>query len=519
MAVCVAESSPDSGSRRVVLLASVFAVAAAGLVYELVAGTLSTYLLGGSVLVFSLVIGWFLSAMGLGAFLAQYVRTELERAFVAAEIALALFGGMSAVVLFAAFAVSGPGYPVALALVCAVVGALVGIEIPLLLRILEERGSVRVAVSHVLALDYVGALIGSIAFPLLLLPHLGVVRSSALLGLMNLVVAGITLAWMRDRIARKTPLIVAGAATAVLLSVVFVTGLRTTSFIEDRLYTDHIMLAESTPYQRIVVTTWRDDVRLYLDGHLQFAMVDEYRYHEALVFPALASPRAPVRVLVLGGGDGLAARRILDTPGVRHVDVVDLDPRLTALFAEHPALSALNGHSLTDPRLTVHNQDAVAFLEANEAQWDVIIMDLPDPNDAGLARLYALSTFQLAMRRLADDGALVTQATSPFHAPDAFWSIVHTLETAIDGPVPRAVHPYHTHIPSFGEWGFALVTAADVDVRTLPVPDDARFLTAEVLPGLFSFPADIARRDVAVNRLGDAVLSRYYAQGWRRYAE
>ena len=250
----MAESSSGDFPPRLVLLASVFAVAAAGLVYELVAGTLSTYLLGGSVLMFSLVIGWFLSAMGLGAFLAQYVHDELERAFVAAEIALALAGGTSAIVLFVSFAVSSPGYPVAVALVCGIVGALVGLEIPLLLRILEARGTVRVAVSQVLALDYAGALIGSIAFPLLLLPRLGIVRSAAFLGLMNLAVAIATMVWMSDRIPRKRPLIISSVFTGVLLVGVFFTGMQTTTFIEDRLYTDRVIVAESSQYQRIIET-------------------------------------------------------------------------------------------------------------------------------------------------------------------------------------------------------------------------------------------------------------------------
>ena len=516
----MAESSATDRSPRLVLLASVFAVAAAGLVYELIAGTLSTYLLGGSVLVFSLVIGWFLSAMGAGAFVAQYIRDELERSFVAAEIALALFGGTSALILFSAFALTAPGYPVALAVVCGVVGALVGIEIPLLLRILEERASVRVAVSHVLALDYIGALIGSIAFPLLLLPQLGVVRSSAVLGLMNLAVALATMAWMRERVPRKRPLLIASGVTGVILTAVFVTGGRATTFIEDRLYTDQVIIAESSSYQRIVVTKWREDVRLYLEGHLQFAMTDEYRYHEALVLPALASARAPVRVLILGGGDGLAARRILDTPGVQHLDLIDLDPRLTELFSTHPMLATLNAGSLSDDRITVHNADAVGFLENAESTWDVIIADLPDPNDAALSRLYAQGTFEMAMRRLADDGAFVTQATSPYHAPDAFWSIAATLRAATaNGPVPRSVHPYHAHIPSFGEWGFVLVTRQGVDPKTVSLPADTRFLTPEVLPGLFAFPADLARRDVEVNRLGNAVLARYYSEGWRTYSE
>jgi spermidine synthase len=515
------EAASQAGSKGVVLLGSVFAVAAAGLVYELVAGTLSTYLLGGSVLVFSLVIGWFLFAMGAGAYAAKYVEDELFAAFVAAEIALALVGGLSAVALFTAFAAVGSGYPVALAVVVGATGALVGVEIPLLLRIVEERvSSVRVAVSHVLALDYAGALLGSVAFPLVLLPWLGVVRASALLGLMNLAVAAATLAAFGGEIRGVRRLWSATSVVGVVLTVVMATGGRATTWLEDTLYDDEIVFAESTSYQRVVVTRWREDLRLFLDGHLQFSTVDEHRYHEALVHPALGAVGSPESVLILGGGDGLAARRVLDHPTVRRVDLVDLDPDLVALFRDHPALSVLSGNALTDPRLTVHHDDAVRFLETSTDRWDAILIDLPDPNDAQLARLYAESTYQLALRRLTDRGALVTHATSPFHAPDAFWCIVATLESAVaQDPVPRDVFPYHAHVPSFGEWGWVVAIPRGVDPRTVDLPDTARFLDADALSAMFAFPRDLERRDVRVNRLGDPVLADYYRRGWRAYAE
>jgi len=154
------------------LLMSVFFVAAAGLVYELIAGTLATYLLGSSVTVFSIVIGVFLAAMGLGAWLAQFAKDNLPTWFVRAEIALALVGGLSALVLFAAYVIGQAAFIAVLGLVSIVIGALVGLEIPILLRIVESGSTVRLAVSRVLAVDYVGALLGSILFPLVLLPYL-----------------------------------------------------------------------------------------------------------------------------------------------------------------------------------------------------------------------------------------------------------------------------------------------------------------------------------------------------------
>jgi len=518
--VAVNDVDNDPGrTRGAVLLASVFAVAVAGLVYELIAGTLSTYLLGGSVTVFSIVIGLFLSAMGLGAWLAQFVREELARTFVVAEIALAVLGGTSALLLFAAFAWMGEGYPVVLGAVCLGAGALVGLEIPLLLRIVEQRTDVRVAVSQVLAVDYVGALVGSVAFPLLLLPWLGLVRASAFVGLLNLAVAAVALGVLQRDIRRRTPLAVATGLAGVGLAAVLWTGGDATTWLEDQLYEDSVVMAEDTAYQRMVVTRWRDDVRLYLDGHLQFSSKDEYRYHEALVHPAMLSVPRPERVLLLGGGDGLGAQRVLQHPGVRHVDLVDLDPAVTQRFRDHPALAALNDRALHDPRVSVHHEDAVAFLDRTEQTWDVIIMDLPDPHDAGLARLYSEPTFRLALRRLHADGALATQATSPFHAPEAYWCIVSTLEAALaEGDVPRVVRPGLVDVPSFGTWGVALVTrggrSPDPD-RLDPLP--TRWLNEDVLHTMWQLPGDLQRRDVEINRLGTARLATYYRAGWRRW--
>lgn len=499
------------GSREWLLLGSVFVVAVAGLVYELIAGTLTTYLLGSSVVAFSVVIGLFLSAMGLGAWLAQYITRDLPGAFIRAEIALAAVGGTSALLLFASFAMLSGGYQVILGLVCLACGALVGVEIPLLLRIIEERVDLRVAASHVLALDYAGALLGSLAFPLLLLPHLGLVRAAALLGLLNLVVAGLTAAYLGRLHAR---FLVPIAAIGVLLGGIFVTGAQATSWLEDRLYSDPVIMAKTTPYQRVVVTKWRDDVRLYVEGHLQFSSRDEYRYHESLVHPPMATAASPRAVLILGGGDGLAAREVLRHPGVERVDLVDLDPVVTDLFTTHPLLVGLNDAALQDPRVFVHNADAVKYLEEADRQWDVIIMDLPDPNDAALSRLYSVSTFRLAGQRLAPGGALVTQATSPYYAVKAYWCVTETLREALKG---REIYPYHALVPSFGEWGF--VMASSRPVGALPEQVPRRFLTAAVYEGLFAFPADLVARDVSVNRLADAVLARYYRDGWKQVQE
>lgn len=503
--------------RHALLLGSVFAVSICGLCYELIAGALSSYLVGSSVTQFSIVIGLFMFAMGIGSFLARYVRRDPLSYFVAIEIAVGLVGGSAALGLFYAFTFLSSYFPFLIVSTLAV-GTGVGLEIPLVVRVLRDRNALDEAVSSVLALDYVGALLASILFPLLLAPHLGLVRSAFLCGLLNVGVAGLALWLLGAEIRWRRGLALAGAAAAVVLASGLVTAGGLTRFAEDRLYQDEIVLARETPYQRIVVTRWRDDVRLYLSGQLQFSTVDEARYHEPLVHVALAAVPQARRVLILGGGDGMAAREVLKHAHVEQVDLVDLDAEMTSLFSTQPLLSALNLGSLRDPRVRVHNADAGKFLEQSSERWDVAIVDLPDPSSAALARLYSTSFYRLLLHHLSADGAFITQATSPFYAAEAFWCVVETIEQTARRDAPGLiVRPLHANVPSFGEWGWVLATLRPLDVAALQLDVPTRFLTTETLPGLFAFPADLKRRVVDVNQLDRPVITTYYERGWRTY--
>ena len=261
------------------------------------------------------------------------------------------------------------------------------------------------------------------------------------------------------------------------------------------------------------MTRWRDDLRLYLNGHLQFSSVDEYRYHEALVHPAMSLAERRSQVLILGGGDGLAAREVLKYDEVERIDVVDLDPEVTGLFRDHVTLSQLNGGALRDPRVRIHNVDAMRYLDETDRFYDVILMDLPDPSDAGLGKLYSRPFFRLCRRRLAAGGMLATQATSPYRAREAFWCIVHTLE-AEPGFHVRA---YHTVVPTFGTWGFALAGGEPVEVDRIRVKVPTRFLSEAMIPGLFVFPRDIEEVETPVSDLNAPVVSRLYREGYHRF--
>jgi spermidine synthase len=489
--------------------ATVVIVATAGLVYELVAAAAASYLLGDSLTQFSTVIGAYLFAMGIGSYLSRYVERGLVARFVQVEILVGLVGGWSAAILFVAFAETRHFRLVLYGLVL-LTGILVGLEIPLLLRLLRQRLAFRDLVAQVLSLDYIGALAASILFPLLLVPRLGLVRTCLLLGLANAAM-GLWSTWIfRGELASPRFLRGLAAAAILFLGAGIAGAERLTAWAEDRLYADEIILARSSPYQRIVLTRWRDDLRLFLNGHLQFSSRDEYRYHEALVHPALASHPAPQRVLVLGGGDGLAVREILKYPAVSSVLLVDLDPEMTRLFSENPLLTEINGGALKDPRVQIVNADAFVWLDGHVDLFDVIIGDLPDPHNFSLGKLYTRSFYRRVKSRLAPGGMAVVQATSPLFARRSFWSIVETIRSA-----GFEARPYHVYVPSFGEWGFVLATTGAYAPPT-KYPPGLRFLTVEATHGLFAFPPDMARVPVEVNRLDNQVLVQYYGAEWQR---
>ncbi len=512
---------PAVSPAELLLLTSVFVVAACGLVYELVAGALASFLLGDSVLQFSTIIGTYLFAMGIGSWLSRYIERELVAHFLRIELMVGLIGGLMPMLLFAAHASLPAGhlasFRVLLYGLVLVIGILAGLEIPLVMRILKrhfaERYALRDLVAQVLTFDYLGALAVALAFPLLFVPHLGLVRTGLFFGLMNAAVATWALWMFRGHVRRPLALGVACVGVLGVLGTAMAGADRFTRWVEDGFYGDGIVLRESTPYQRIVVTSGGSGVRLFLNGNLQFHSRDEYRYHESLVHPALAAHGAPRRVLVLGGGDGMAVREVLRHPSVREVTLVELDPAMTRLFSGQPLLTALNGGALSDPRVKVVHADAFLWLEtavAAGAMFDAVIVDFPDPSNFSLGKLYSTSFYQLVDRVLSADGFMAVQSTSPLVARRSFWTVVATLEA-----VGLRTTPYHAHVPSFGEWGFVL---AHRRPWRLPaqLPEGLRFLTVEGIPALLQFPPDMARVPAEANRLSNQVLVQTFEQEWGR---
>jgi spermidine synthase len=489
------------------LLASAFVVATCGLVYELLASTLASYLLGDSVTQFSTVIGTYLFAMGIGSWCSRYVDRNELRLFVRIELLIAMIGGCSAAGLFVLFPIIDH-FRVALYALVLAIGFFVGLEIPLLMRILRGY-DFREVVSSVLTFDYVGALAASLLFPLVLMPHLGMIRTGFMFGIANAAVA-LALLLVLPRGAALRFEKIAAILVLLLLAAGFVASERLQRWAETEGYQEPVIYAESSPYQRIVLTRHADDLRLYLNGNLQFSSRDEYRYHEALVHPALGRVAAPRDVLIFGGGDGLAAREVFRHPGIRSVTLVDLDPAMTRLFARSPILSALNRGSLTDKRMKVINADGFRWAREARGRYDAIIVDFPDPVDYSVGKLYTNQFYRQVGRLLAPGGVAVVQSTSPLVAPMAYWTVAATIEAA-----GLSTRPYHVYVPSFGEWGFILAAHGPVPA-TARVPN-GRFLTPAIEPRLYDFPPDMARRPAPVNRLDNQILVREFADAWSRY--
>lgn len=500
---------------RSTLLAAVLIISICALTYELVVATLSSYLLGDSITQFSFTIGFFLFAMGVGSLLSRRIKRHTLRWFIIVELSVALFGGTSAVILYAAFSFVDLYYYVVMISLSLAIGICIGLEIPLLTRIVADRGALSEALADVLSIDYLGALIGSLAFPILLLPLLGVTQTAFLMALFNVLVAALCLWVFRYKLRPEwtSRLWLMSVVVGFIMLVGAILSTDITRVLEQQLYSANIIYTEQSPYQRIVITTRSEDYRLFINGNLQFSSLDEYRYHEPLVHPVMGVSRSHERVLVLGGGDGFVARELSRYDDVGQIVIVDLDPAMTDLGRNHPVLERLNGDALDDPRVTVVNQDAYKFLEEGSSLYNVIIIDLPDPNNESLSKLYSDTFYRILKNRLTPDGAFVTQATSPYFARRSFWTIANTIESA-----DLYTIPLHTYVPTFGEWGFIIGTPLQTTEITLP-DFDLRYLTPEVLDSLQSFDPDISRLPEydGINTLNNPILPRFYVDDWRRW--
>lgn len=276
-------------------------------------------------------------------------------------------------------------------------------------------------------------------------------------------------------------------------------------------------------YNHIILTRWRNYYLFYLNGNLQFSSLDEIRYHETLVHPAMLLADSRKKVLVIGGGDGLAAREILKYHDVERLMVIDIDPAITNLARSHPVFLKLNKKSLVSPKVKIINEDGFSFIRKVKESFDVIIVDLVDPKTPSAARLYSLEFYQMCLKRLKKGGILVTQATSPFFSPQSFLCIYKTIKKA-----GFSVLPLHVNVPSMGEWGFVIGKKSfqtkrellDTLRQRLKMMPSTEFLTPEFIKTLFVFGKGLFEnlKMIKINQeLNPIILNYYRNKLWEVY--
>ena len=494
------------------LLVTTLLISICSIIYELIISSISSYLQGDSITQFSITIGLYMSAMGIGSYLSKYIKEDLFNKFIFIEMSVGILGGFSSLILFLSNIYTNI-YDLIMYLLIILIGIFVGLEIPILTRIIEDNESnVRKNLANIFTFDYIGGLIGSIVFPLILFPKLGFITTTFLVGSINIAVALIIILKYKPYIKKyKTIKILSIICLLIILCFLF-TGSNITSSIESGLYRDDVILSEQTPYQKIVMTKHKDDIRLFLDGNLQFSTSDEYRYHEALVHIPMSYANSHQKVLILGGGDGLAAREVLKYDGVEKIVLVDIDGEMTKLCSTNEQIKKLNEGSLSNEKVKVINEDAYLFTQENQEKFDVIIIDFPDPNNEALNKLYTNVFYNYIRSNLTPNGVMVCQSTSPYYAKNSFWCINKTIKTQFEN-----VLPYHLQVPSFGEWGFNLAFNGNNVRKNISV--ETKYLTEENIATMFNFGKDeiIDLNQVEENNMFKPTLIKYYneeVQNW-----
>lgn len=514
------ELNPEKKSNMIYWASGIVSIC--GIIFEVLFGALGSYILGDGVKQYTLTISLFLTGMGVGASLSERILKNLILSFIWIEFSVAIIGGFSSFVMFGVTAYLPSGSDALfLYMITFVIGALTGVELPVLIRKANELGvALNKSTARVLFSDYAGGLIGGLLFVYLLRPQLGMVKSAFFVGLINLGVAIWVLFLFRDEVkAWKFHGAIGGIIGVLLLGGLFFGEKMAFSF-EQKLYRDPIIYMKESKYQKIILTKEQGDTRMYLDGSLQFSSTDEYRYHEVLVHPAMAYARKHDEVLVLGGGDGLAVRELLKYDDVKNITLVDLDPAVVNLAVSTHHLLELNEGSLLDSRVHVLHQDAYEFMEHTEQWFDVILVDLPDPNNESLNKLYTKEFYSLLRNRLKPGGAIMVQSTSPVFATEVYWTISRTIEST-----GLYTENFHVDIPSFGNWGFVMASRDPIVIEDLSIDVPTRYLTSKMLEGLTEFGKDeddvIFAGDKRVilkpNTLIDPHLIEKYEKAWINY--
>ncbi len=508
-----------------VLKVSLFATGLSGIVAEYVLATMATYFLGDSVFQWTIILSLMLFAMGLGSRVSKLIKSRLVEAYVAVEFILSFLTSFSALLIYLVMPYSSY-IDLIIYGESIVIGLLIGMEIPLVTRINGEYEQLRTNISSIMENDYFGSLVGGLFFAFIGIRFLGLTYTPFVVGGINLLVAIIVLfkfgSVLSGKLGSRLKLI------GAILPVLFVVGITFANpiviFGNQSRYSEKIIFSKQTPYQQITVTQRNDDYWLYLNQGKQLCTFDEWKYHEALVHPAVGLTKGPIDVLILGAGDGCGIRELLKYDRVRVVTLVDLDSVMVKVGAEHPIFRRMNKDAYHSKKVDVVVGDAFNYLENSGNYYDLIIADFPDPKSIELNRLYSWEFYQLCYRQLKARGVFVTQATSPYYTTKAFRSIEKTMQAAKFNTLA-----IHDHVYTFGEWGWVigskLLTSYQMksNIHNIPLASigELRGLTSDLLVGMTCFGQDLVEVDTAkleVNSIHNPVIYKYYQDGnWSYY--
>ncbi len=498
-------------TKRFYLIICTLIVGACSIMYELLISTVASYFLGDSILQFSLTIGVYLAAMGLGSYLYRFINSGVF-AFIVVELLLGTIGALSIPILYYCFTIVPiQDFNYLIFGTVGIIGLLTGYEIPLLTDLLNETNDDANNLSDVLTYDYIGALVSTILFPFLFLPVLGTFKTSIIFGSINLLMGLLTSILYKKELKREK-----GISIRVIFAVILIINASLLWFSHSiltnwnqRIYSQPVIYDYQSPYQNIVFTKSPSGFALYLDRVIQFNSIDEYRYHETLVHVPIAGMEPPKKVLILGGGEGLAVREVLKYSSVEKVDLVELDPKIVELSKNWAPLVALNEASLLNEKVTVHTEDAFVYMLKNVEKYDLVIADLPDPSNENLSRLYTDLFYAKIKSSLNYNGIFVTQATNPSLNKKTYNSIRKTIEHIGF----HSSYAFKVYVPSFGEWGFIAAGLKNLSFSN-PKISELSYINNEIISSLFAFSEDMSvdTSRLEINRFDRPILYQYYLE-------
>lgn len=518
-------------SKSNVLKLALFATGLSGIVAEYILSTLATYFLGNSTLQWTMILSFMLFTMGIGSRISKYFNNNLLEKFIFIEFLLSVLVSFCAILTYsmASYMSVSEGFlmehvdhtGILIYFLAMVVGLLIGMEIPLVIRLNDEYESLRLNISSAMEKDYYGSLLGGAFFAFIGLPYLGLTYTPFILGAINFGVAIFLYVRLKDLVAEKMQLPIRAALVFVFILITsgVVLAKRIIEYGEQKRYKDRVIYQKQSKYQKIVVTQWKNYHWLYLNGNQQLSSFDEWLYHEPLVIPAMSLSDLPNDVLILGGGDGCAAREVLKFPSVKKVKLVDLDPAVTELGKTHYVFTEMNKNSLNNPKVEVLNTDAYTYMANSEEFWDVMIVDFPDPRNIEIGRLFSFEFFKMCYNRLRPGGVIVVQAGSPYYATRAFYCVEKTIDAAGFNAVPM-----HNQVMTMGEWGWVIgsksIPKEEMKARLRSIDPKSkvptRWINKEAMLQITSFGTNLIEFDsskVEVNTVHNPVLPNYYRNG------